>query len=71
MPMSNPLALLGKLAQIASTLPPEALSLILDVVKSAASSDDPVRTARLAALAAASKTATEAAIEADLARNKR
>lgn len=67
----NPLALLGEIAKAASKLPPEVLAIVRDVVEAVASSDDPERAARLSLLAAASKTATEAAIEADLARNKR
>jgi hypothetical protein len=59
----NPLQFVAAVAKLLDKVPPEAISALASVVKAVASSKNPVRAARLAALAAASKTATEAAIK--------
>jgi hypothetical protein len=61
--MANPLQ---TLTQLLSRMPPEGLSAVDQLLKAVLNSKDPMRAARLAAIAAASKTATEAAIEAAL-----
>ncbi len=57
------LQFLAAAAKYLDRIPPEAITALTAVVRAVASSKDPVRAARLAAMAAASKAGTEAAIK--------
>lgn len=53
---------MSEVISLLSKLPPGTLAAVLDLLRAIVSSDDPKRTAKRAAIAAASRTASEAAI---------
>jgi uncharacterized heparinase superfamily protein len=62
--------LIGELLGLLATLPPAGIDLVLQLIRAIRTSKDPLRAVRLAAMAAASKHATESAIEAALKKLK-